>query len=211
MVVCRNVLIYLSTRLIGRAVGNLERALRPGGILVPGAADVLHRTAARKAPGGQAPVPPRPGPQHIRPPIHNAPGRVAAIGRPRPGWPQPWKPPTPVTRAQALAEVSGLLHSTPDDAEANFVYGLMLLERDDPAGAARALRRALDHDSSLGLAAFTLGRACGPAGDSAAAQAAYEHALSALDPADQRHELILQQIDIRDVAAACRARLGGTT
>jgi hypothetical protein len=30
-----------------------------------------------------------------------------------------------------------------------------------------------------------------------------------LDPEDDRHEGILQQIDIGDIAAACRARLGG--
>ena len=59
-----------------------------------------------------------------------------------------------------------------DDAEANFVFGLILLERDDPAGAARALRRALHYDPSLGLAAFTLGRACDRLGDAAAARAA---------------------------------------
>ncbi len=210
VVVCRNVLIYLSTQLIGRAVGNLERALRPGGVLVLGAADVLHRTAAQKAPSGPAPVPPGPGPQPIRAQIPNATGRVAAVGRQQ-RLAAALEAADAGNRAQALAEVSSLLDSTPDDAEANFVYGLMLLERDDPAGAARALRRALDRDPSLGLAAFTLGRACDRLGDPAAARAAYEHALSALDPADQRHELILQQIDIRDVAAACRARLGGTT
>ena len=210
VVVCRNVLIYLSTRLIGRAVGNLERALRPGGVLVLGAADVLHRTAAQKAPSGPAPVPPGPGPQHLRPRMHNAPGRAAAVGR-RQRLAAALEAADAGNRAQALAEVSRLLARTPDDPEANFVCGLILLERDDPAGAARALRRALDHDPSLGLAAFTLGRACDRLGDSAAARAAYEHALSALDPADQRHELILQQIDIRDIAAACRARLGGAT
>ena len=72
--------------------------------------------------------------------------------------------------------MSRLLASTPDDAETDFVYGLMLLEQDDPAGAARALRRALDQDPSLGLAAFTLGRACDRLGDPGAAGAAYQHA-----------------------------------
>jgi Flp pilus assembly protein TadD len=114
-------------------------------------------------------------------------------------------------RLRALSEVSELLASTPDDAEANFVFGLILLERGDPAGAARALRRALHYDPSLGLAAFTLGRACDRLGDPDAARSAYQHALRVLDPADQRHELILQQIDVRDIAAACRARLGGTS
>jgi hypothetical protein len=30
-----------------------------------------------------------------------------------------------------------------------------------------------------------------------------------LDPDDDRHELLLQQVDIGDIAAACRARLEG--
>ncbi len=108
VVVCRNVLIYLSTRLIGRAVGNLERALRPGGVLVLGAADVLHRTAAQKAPSGPAPVPPGPGPQHLRPRMHNAPGRVAAVGR-RQRLAAALEAADAGNRAQALAEVSRLL------------------------------------------------------------------------------------------------------
>jgi chemotaxis protein methyltransferase CheR len=209
VVVCRNVLIYLSTQLIGRALGNLERALRPGGVLVLGAADVLHRTAARKAGGGPAPVPPPPVPPRHRPPIPNANGRVAAAARPQ-RLAAALEAADAGDRVRALAEVSGLLASTPDDAEANFVFGLILLERGDPAGAARALRRALHYDPSLGLAAFTLGRACDRLDDVGAARAAYQHALRVLDPADQRHGLILQQIDIRDIAAACRARLGGT-
>jgi len=209
VVVCRNVLIYLSTQLIGRALGNLERALRPGGVLVLGAADVLHRTAARKAGSGPAPGPPPPVPPRNRPPIPNASGRVAAAGRPQ-RLAAALEAADAGDRVRALAEVSGLLASTPDDADANFVFGLILLERGDPAGAARALRRALHYDPSLGLAAFTLGRACDRLGDAGAARVAYQHALHVLDPADQRHGLILQQIDIRDVAAACRARLGGT-
>ncbi len=209
VVVCRNVLIYLSPQLIGQALGNLEHALRPGGVLVLGAADALHRTAAQQTPRPPALGPPRPGPHPNRPPIHNAPGRVTAVGRPQP-LAAALEAADAGHRPQALAEVSRLLASAPDDAETNFVYGLMLLEQDDPAGAARALRRALGQDPSLGLAAFTLGRACDRLGDPGAARAAYQHALSALDPADQRHELILQQIDVRDLAAACRARLGGT-
>lgn len=209
VVICRNVLIYLSTQLIGRALGNLERALRPGGVLVLGAADVLHRTAARKAASGPAPVPPQPVPSSNRPAIPNAISPLVATGR-RLRLAAALQAADAGHRLQALDTVSGLLADTPDDAEANFVFGLILLERGDPAGAARALRRALHYDHSLGLAAFTLGRACDRLGDPAAARAAYQHALRTLDPADQRHELILQQIDIRDVAAACRARLGGT-
>jgi hypothetical protein len=38
---------------------------------------------------------------------------------------------------------------------------------------------------------------------------AYLQALRSLDPSDRRHESLLQQVDLADIAAACRARLGG--
>jgi hypothetical protein len=43
--------------------------------------------------------------------------------------------------------------------------------------------------------------------EDSAARRAYEQALRTLDPEDERHELLLQQIDLGDVAAACHARL----
>ena len=46
-------------------------------------------------------------------------------------------------------------------------------------------------------------------GDRRAARRAYQQALRTLDPEDDRHEQMLQQIDISDIAAACRARLRG--
>jgi hypothetical protein len=42
-----------------------------------------------------------------------------------------------------------------------------------------------------------------------AARRAYEQALRTLDPEDDRHRLMLQQIDIGDITAACRAWLSG--
>jgi len=41
-----------------------------------------------------------------------------------------------------------------------------------------------------------------------AARRAYLQALRTLDPSDRRHESLLQQVDLADIAAACRARLG---
>jgi hypothetical protein len=43
-----------------------------------------------------------------------------------------------------------------------------------------------------------------PAGDGSA----YLPSLRTLDPSDRRHESLLQQVDLADIAAACRARLG---
>ncbi|HEU5416672.1 MAG TPA: CheR family methyltransferase [Streptosporangiaceae bacterium] len=205
VVVCRNVLIYLDTQLIGRVIAGLERALRPGGMLVLGAADVLHRSAARHVPGGPparhrqagAPGGGRNG-RHREPDGSLRERLTAALTAADAG-----------NRAGALAAVTRILAIAPGDAEAQFVYGLIALEGGDLAGAARALRRALDGDPTLGLAAFALGRACDRLGDAQGARAAYARALRTLDPADQRHELLLQQVDIRDIAAACRARLGG--
>ena len=70
-----------------------------------------------------------------------------------------------------------------------------------------SLRRTLYVDPSFGLAAFQLARAHEQGGDVAAARRAYEQALRTLDPDDIRHEAILDQVDLGDVAAACSLRL----
>ncbi len=77
-----------------------------------------------------------------------------------------------------------------------------------PSSAA-ALRRALCADGSFALAAFTLGRAYDALGDGAAARRSYQLALRTLDPQDRRHDLILRQVDIGDIALAIQARLSG--
>jgi chemotaxis protein methyltransferase CheR len=97
------------------------------------------------------------------------------------------------------------------DSDAHFVYGLVALEAGQPERAAGAFRRAMYIDPAFSLAAFTLGRAYDALGNEAAARRAYEQALRMLDPADDRHELILQQVHIGDIATACRARLRGTS
>src|SRR5439155_14125593 len=85
LVVCRNVLIYFDTPLVGRVTRLLERAVRPGGELIMGAADALHVSAARKA-GLLEPVPAaRPAP--------GGPGRAAPAGQPAAG-----RRPAPPTR-----------------------------------------------------------------------------------------------------------------
>jgi tetratricopeptide (TPR) repeat protein len=103
-----------------------------------------------------------------------------------------------------------MLADDPLDADAHFIDGLVTLQAGRPAEAAAALRRALYADASFGLAAFTLGRAYDGLGDTLAARRSYEVALRTLDPEDDRHGQMLQQVDLGDIAAACRARLAGT-
>jgi len=205
LVACRNVLIYFDEPLVERVIGALERAVTPEGMLMLGVADALQRAVSRPAPG------PRPRGGLAREP---AAGRRRPLGRER-------RPPRDEQLTAALdaagrgdrdgarARVAGLLADDPFDAEAHFIDGLVALEAGDPARAAAALRRALYADAAFGLAAFTLGRVYDALGDAAAARRAYEQALRTLDPQDDRHERMLQQVDIGDIAAACRARLSG--
>jgi chemotaxis protein methyltransferase CheR len=202
LVVCRNVLIYFDARTIAQVIEWLERSLRPDGVLVLGAADALHRTA--RAPR------PVPGRQPARP-----------LRRPL-GQPPAGQPPSPTReqrlaaaldaagngdREAALAQVRSLLGENALDADAHFVDGLVGLGAGRPAEAAAALRRALFADPSFGLAAFSLGRAYDELGDTLAARRSYQLALRTLDPADDRHRQMLQQVDIGDITAACRVRL----
>jgi predicted Zn-dependent protease len=112
-------------------------------------------------------------------------------------------------RDRAAALAAALVSDDPLDADAQFLYGMVMLEAGEPAQAAAALRRALYIDPSYALAAFTLGRAYDVLGDEPAALRAYAQALRSINPSDQRHEPLLQQIDLADIAAACRARLKG--
>jgi SAM-dependent methyltransferase len=119
--------------------------------------------------------------------------------------------PTPHPSARELRRPLGRLApplrvAEPDDAAADFRRGLEALERDDPAAAVAALRRALFAEPDFGLAAFKLGAAHEALGDPASARRAYTQALRALEP-HERHEPFLGQIDLADVATATRARL----
>jgi len=206
LIACRNVLIYFEQPMAGRVIESLERSLRPGGTLMLGAADVLQQSTARLAvPVARSPGPARTGrTRPLRRPLGRSPARsreerlaavLDAAGR--------------GDRDTALAGVATLLASDPLDTDAHFAEGLVALEAGEPAKAAAALRRALYTDARFALAAFTLGRAYDEMGDAPAARRAYQRALRTLDPEDRRHEAILQQVDIGDIAAACRARLGG--
>jgi chemotaxis protein methyltransferase CheR len=207
LVVCRNVLIYFAVPLVAQVIGSFVRSLSPGGEILFGAADALQVTAARVT---------RPG-LPVRPP-----GPVSPPGR---SLRRPLLPRQTLPRAERLAaaveaadrgemdeavnEVESLLREDPLDADAHFIHGLAALEAGLPGLAVGALRRALYLDTRFGLAAFTLGRAYDALGDRAAARRAYERALRTLDPDNDSHEPLLQQVDIGDIAVACRARLEG--
>jgi chemotaxis protein methyltransferase CheR len=204
IITCRNVLIYFDAPAAERVLEGLDSSLAPHGKLLLGVADALRRTfqvpapespASRPCapqPGGRSPVPrPRTPPREPR--GRRLAAALAAAGKGH--------------RDAALAEVQSLLARNPLDADAHFVYGLVVLEAGEPARAVVAFRRALYTDPTFALAAFTLGCAHDALGDQAAARRAYEQALRTLDPADTRHELLLQQVDIGDIAAACQTRL----
>jgi len=216
LVACRNVLIYFDPPLVEQVIRSLERSLQPDGVLMLGAADALQRTAGRPAA--------RAGPPAAGPPAAGSRAPERGLRRPLGREPSFSRDPSlsrerRLTAALAAADrgdrdgarahVAALLADDALDADAHFIAGLVTLEAGAPARAAAALRRALCADPTFALAAFFLGRAYDALGDGPASRRAYEQTLRTLDPADDRYERILQQTDIGDIAAACRARLGG--
>ena len=231
LILCRNVLIYFEPALARQVTELLKSSLRPGGMVMLGAADVLQVSPARTG----EPRPHQPGP--ARPAADRPAADRAAADRAAPG-PAAEAPrqavrvlprgPLPtgqrvLTRDQrltatltaaaagdrdgALEHAASLVEAHPLDADAHFLHGLVALEAGDPAKARDALRQALVADPAFCIAAFTLGRAYDALGDGTAARRAYLQALRNLDPNDRTHESLLQQVDVADIAAACRARL----
>jgi len=217
LIVCRNVLIYFEESIVPRVIDSLGRSLRTGGELVLGAADALLRAGDRPAAQPSAQLKPVTGPAWGT--GHRSPSRAGASPRRPPrGEPAPTREQRLAAaldaagrgdRDVATAQVSALLAADALDTDALFVDGLVSLEAGRPAGAVTTLRRALCADPGFGLAAFTLGRAYDELGDRGAARRCYETALRTLDPDDDRHGQMLQQVDIGDIAAACRTRLRG--
>jgi chemotaxis protein methyltransferase CheR len=204
LVLCRNVLIYFDAPLIERVIEGLERSVRPGGTVVVGAADALYGTASRLA-SLTAPPPAR-GPRKEQRLLRRPLGRKAELSRDE-RLAAALAAANAHLREDALGHAEALLAADPLDADAYFLRGMVELEAGDALNAAASLRRALYVDPSFALASFTLGRAQDALGDAKAARRAYEQALRTLDPDDDRHELLLQQVDVGDIAAACRARL----
>jgi chemotaxis protein methyltransferase CheR len=204
LIACRNVLIYFDGDTVEQVIASLERGLAPRGMLLLGAADLLCGSARRLARGDRPRPLPAParmlrrplGRERVEPAPLAERGIDAALGAANRG-----------SLEETLALTERLLHADPLDANAYFVRGLAELGMDDPDAAAASLRRALYVDPAFGLAAFQLGRAHERRGDGAAAARAYEQALHTLEPGDGRHDAILDQVDLGDVASACAMRL----
>jgi chemotaxis protein methyltransferase CheR len=203
LVICRNVLIYFDGPLVERVIAAFELAVRDGGTLIIGAADALCGTASRLASIATRDPAPRKAASRLRRPL----GREAVLSRDD-RLAAALDAANAGRTGEALEHAAALLESDALDGDAYFVRGLVELEAGDAAAAAASLRRALYVDPTFALAAFTLARAHDALGDDVAARRAYEQALRTLDPEDVRHELLLQQVDLGDIAAACRARLG---
>lgn len=218
LVVCRNVLIYFGDRALERSAACLERALSDDGLLVLGSADRLALSARAIRPRSEAAARPRRTSGHDRRDPH----------RPRrPIRPQPPAEVEAVAQRDAPAATYQALHLADDrdvegalrvaretlerdprDAEAQFLAGMLELAAGDVEAAVASLRRALYIAPTWALAAFQLGRAHDARGDDAAARRAYRQTLASLDPDDERSAGLLGGLDLADVAAACRDRLG---
>ena len=180
LIICRNVLIYFDGETADRVVEGLRGALRPEGTLILGSADVLCGSARRLVK------------------LESIPARQQSA----PTTPIPLRKPLGVV---AAAKSSALLD--PAAVETRFLQGIAELESGEAFAAAESLRHVLYLDPTFGLAAFALGRAHEATGDPSAARRAYQQALRTIDMADDRHDHLLEQVDLVDVATACRARL----
>jgi chemotaxis protein methyltransferase CheR len=181
LIVCRNVLIYFDGETTDKVVDGLQSALRRDGTLILGSADVLCGTARRLVKLDSAASPQR----------QSAPPSGVPLRK-------------PLGLVQAAESAASL---DPTAVETRFVRAIAELESGDAVAAAESLRHVLYLDPTFGLAAFALGRAHEAAGDAAAARRAYQRALRTIDESDDRHDHLLEQVDLVDVATACRARL----
>jgi predicted TPR repeat methyltransferase len=177
VIVCRNVLIYFDGNTADHVIGGLRSALRPEGTLILGSADVLCGSARRYA----KPDSTQSRAQNPLPPLRK-----------------------PLGRARAAESVDPLDTLA---VEARFLRAIGELEGGEALAAAASLRHVLYLDPTFGLAAFALGRAHEATGDAGAARRAYQQALRTIDVKDERHDHLLEQVDLIDVATACRARL----
>lgn len=223
LILCRNVLIYFDPANAERVVRKLESALRPGGQLILGASDCLSSMAQRlssaqahaeRASAAASSAAPRHRRYRAVPPVELKPAAGAggvsrAVTAAR----------RPVSDARSAANLGDyraaigiateILAANPLDAEAYFVRGLSELAAGDPSAAVESLRRALYIEPTFAVAAFQLGRAYDSRGDARAAVRAYRQALSVLASSDGGHLYLPEQVQAGDIAAACRARLGG--
>jgi len=209
LILCRNVLIYFDGAAAEHVILSLERSLRPQGMLVLGAADRLcgsirrlsrldeetapvSRATTRRSPARPAPRRPLGRPVEASPEERMA-GAVQAANDGK--------------LEIVMATTAEILERDPLAVDAYFMRGLAQLASADAAAAVTSFRRALYVDPTFALAAFKLGRANDMLGHETAARRAYQQALRTLDVNGPQHEAILGEVDLGDVAAACRVRL----
>jgi chemotaxis methyl-accepting protein methylase len=180
LIVCRNVLIYFDGKTADHVISGLRSALRPEGTLTLGSADVLCGTARRLVKLDST-LDLEQTVQPSRRPLRKPLGRSGS--------------------AQGPSAID------PVAVETRFLRAITELEAGDALAAAGSLRHVLYLDPTFGLAAFALGRAHEAIGDPSAARRAYQQALRTIDMTDERHDHLLEQVDLADVATACRARL----
>ena len=216
LILCRNVLIYFRPRVVERVMASFHSAQRPAGTILLGSADRLcvPRTTARAVSVVKVrkPKPASRGPQALDSP-HARPRRRDLEARRR----DPAGTAVPLAEAVRLAD-EGLLEEAaeaaytvlrhdPMNAPAHYVSGTAELALGNGDAAVAALKRALYVDGAFALAAFQLGRAYDALEREPQARQAYGRALRTFDPDDGRHDWLLGQVDVGDLAAACRARI----
>jgi chemotaxis methyl-accepting protein methylase len=209
LILCRNVLIYFDGEAAEHVILSLERSLRPQGMLVLGAADRLcgsirrlSRLDEERAPERRVTAPK----SRARPSVRRPLGRKVEA-RPEERMAVAVQGANDGELETVIETTAEILEGNPLHAEAYFIRGLAQLASEDATAAVTSFRRALYVDPSFALAAFKLGRANDMLGHETAARRAYQQALRTLDPDDSCHEAILGEVDLGDVAAACRVRL----
>jgi len=209
LILCRNVLIYYDGEAAEHVILSLERSLRPHGMLVLGAADRLcgsirrlSRLDEERAPEGRATTRRSPA----RPPVRRPLGRKVAAS-PEERMAVAVQAANDGRLEVVIEKTAEMLEENPLHAEAYFIRGLAQLASEDATAAVTSFRRALYVDPAFALAAFKLGRANDMLGHETVARRAYQQALRTLGANGPQHEVDLGEIDLGDVAAACRVRL----
>jgi chemotaxis protein methyltransferase CheR len=204
LVLCRNVLIYLTSAAVRDIAPRLFASLAPGGWLVTGPSDpLLARYAPFTVEAGEHGIAYRrpesvTGASRAGAPRPAAPPRSGAAPRPGPSAPAPPIRRAPPARAfrhpaclecrqlldaghlpEARSAIEGALARSPLDPELHLMRALVLTELHDLPGAEGACRRALYLDPDLLFAHFFLGMLRLHAGDPASARRRLRNALAA--------------------------------
>jgi len=216
VIICRNVFIYFEPETANQTLAMFRGLLAPGGELVIGAADALvgghafgaYEQAIEREVAAKSLRPSRRAPQGK--PVRSRPAAVGPAAT-KPGVTDALEAASNGNLDLALARAEALLAADPLDPAAQFVRGQIELSSGRPARAIEAFRAALYADPKFAIAAFMLGRAHDECDAHREALRAYELALRIFDRGDRRYEYLLEQLEIHDVADACRLRLAAAS